>query len=74
MRHVLAGVVLLMTVPPMPAFAQFDTRRIETLAEQAMMRNGRAFAVGVGSRLPVTIVGIEEIRRPDGRARFAVTG
>lgn len=72
MRHVLRGVVLLVAVSSTTASAQFDTRRIETLEEQAMLRHGRAFAVGVGAKLPVAIVGIEEIRRPDGRARFAV--
>jgi hypothetical protein len=71
MAHVLAG-VLFLAVSSAAAFAQFDTRRIETLEAQAMLRNGRAFAVGVGTRLPVAITGIEEIRRPDGRARFAV--
>jgi hypothetical protein len=55
-----------------PAVAQFDTHRMEAIESQAMLRQGRAFAVGVGAKLPVTIVGIEEIRRPDGRARFAV--
>ena len=71
MRQVVATLVILLTVPA--AFAQFDTRRMEDLETQSMLRNGRAFAVGVGAKLPVTIVGIEEIRRPDGRARFAVS-
>ncbi len=65
--------VLVILLAPASALAQFDTRRMEDLESQSMLRNGRAFAVGVGARLPVTIVGIEEIRRPDGRARFAVS-
>ena len=72
MRYVLTGVVLVIAVLSIPALAQFDARRLETLEAQAMLRNGRAFAVGVGAKLPVAITGIEEIRRPDGRARFAV--
>jgi hypothetical protein len=72
MCHVLTGVVILIAVSSTPAFAQFDTRRIEILEEQAFLRNGRAFAVGVGQKLPVAITGIEEIRRPDGRFRFAI--
>jgi hypothetical protein len=72
MPHALAAVLLVLALSSTPAFAQFDTRRLETLEAQAMLRNGRAFAVGVGAKLPIAITGIEEIRRPDGRARFAV--
>jgi hypothetical protein len=72
MRHVVAGLVVLVTICSAPVFSQFDTRRMETIEEQSLLRQGRAFAVGVGARLPVVIVGIEELRRPDGRARFAV--
>jgi hypothetical protein len=72
MARVLAGIVLLIMVSGTVAFAQFDPRRIEAIEAQATLRNGRAFAVGVGAKLPVAITGIEEIRRPDGRARFAV--
>ncbi len=63
---------------PAPAVAQIpptpmDTRRIEELEGQQALRQGRAFAIGVGARLPVAIVGLQEIRNPDGRARFAVS-
>ena len=71
MSTVITGFVFL-GVLSSAALAQIDTRRLETLEEQALLRQGRAFAVGVGAKLPVAIVGIEEIRRPDGRARFAV--
>jgi hypothetical protein len=73
MRHAIAVVVILVAVSSTPAFAQFDTRRMEHIEEQALLRQGRAFAVGVGAKLPVAIVGIHELRQPDGRARFAVT-
>ena len=72
MRQAVPVALGLFALASLPVFAQFDTRRMEALEEQAMLRQGRAFAVGVGAKLPVTIVGIEEIRRPDGRARFAV--
>jgi hypothetical protein len=72
MSPVLAAAVLLLAVPFSAAGPQFDARRMEAVEEQATLRNGRAFAVGVAARLPVAITGIEEIRRPDGRARFAV--
>lgn len=64
--------LLVLLAVPVSAYAQFDPRRMEDVESQAMLRQGRSFAVGVGAKLPVTIVGIEEIRRPDGRARFAV--
>lgn len=70
MRYLLAATIL--TVFPASALAQFDTHRMEAIENQSLLRQGRAFAVGVGAKLPVVIVGIEEIRRPDGRARFAV--
>jgi hypothetical protein len=71
MPHVLAA-LLLVSISSASSWAQFDPRRMEDVEAQAMLRNGRAFAVGVGAKLPVAITGIEEIRRPDGRARFAV--
>lgn len=71
MRFMNVGIMILVMLSS--PFAQFDTRRMETIEEQALLRQGRAFAVGVGAKLPVTIVGIQELRQPDGRARFAVT-
>ena len=41
----LAAALFVLAVSSTPAFAQFDTRRLETLEAQAMRRNGRAFAV-----------------------------
>lgn len=72
MPYVLAGVLVVLAASSTPALAQFDPHRMDAIEAQAMLRNGRAFAVGVGAKLPVAITGIEEIRRPDGRARFAV--
>jgi hypothetical protein len=72
MPYVVVAAVVIFALSSAPAFAQFDSRRMEDVESQAMLRNGRAFAVGVGAKLPVAITGIEEIRRPDGRARFAV--
>jgi hypothetical protein len=73
MRFMIASVVILVAASSMRPVAQFDSRRMETIEEQALLRQGRAFAVGIGAKLPVAIVGIQELRQPDGRARFAVT-
>ncbi len=77
MKRALATLVACVVSSAAAAFAQskdpMDFRRIEELEAQQALRQGRAFAVGVGARLPVTIVGLQEIRKPDGRARFAVS-
>jgi hypothetical protein len=72
MKHALATLAAGLVLSAAPALAQMETRKIEELERQQALRQGRAFAVGVGAKLPVAIVGLQEIRRPDGRARFAV--
>lgn len=71
MSRVLPAIVFVLAAAA-PASAQFDVHRMEDVENQALLKQGRAFAVGVGARLPVQIVGLEEIKNPDGRFRFAV--
>ncbi len=77
MTRALAMLVASVAFSAAPALAQsddpMDYRRIEELEGQQALRQGRAFAVGVGARLPVVITGLMEIRNPDGRTRFAVS-
>jgi hypothetical protein len=72
-RHLTAAMAAGAVLWAAPAPAQMDAHKIEQLESQQALRQGRAFAIGVGARLPVAIVGIQEIRNPDGRARFAVS-
>jgi hypothetical protein len=73
MKNALAMFAACAVLAAAPALAQMDAHKIEQLENQQALRQGRAFAVGVGARLPIAIVGLMEIRNPDGRARFAVS-
>jgi hypothetical protein len=73
MKRALAMLSACVVLWAAPALAQMETRKIEELESQQGLRQGRAFAVGVGAKLPVVIVGLMELRHPDGRARFAVS-
>lgn len=72
MRSACAAFIIAAVLHPAPARAQLDTRRMDEIQGQMLLRQGRAVAIGTGAKLPVEIVGLEEIRRPDNRARFAV--